>query len=113
MYREMARDEDRIYQIATFCERVEAHIGTLEQDAFQDDLKTVDAVSMMVVAISEQAQKLTEGFKERNTDIPWHKIIGMRHRLAHDYTSLNVALLYTVATVDIPTLRELLKQVRY
>ena len=109
----MAKTEDRIHQIEEFCERVRLYVGSQSLEEFLADMKTIDAISMMVIAISEQALKLPEAFLEKNAHIPWHKIIGMRHRLAHDYRALNVPLLYTVATEDIPSLLEMLRQVRY
>jgi uncharacterized protein with HEPN domain len=40
--------------------------------------------------IGESASKLPEGVRNLAPDIPWHKIIGMRNILVHDYFAIDL-----------------------
>ena len=52
----------------------------------------------------EAANQLTEGTKRENHHIPWIQIVGMRHRLVHDYSAVNIDVLWDTVIVDIPHL---------
>ncbi len=36
--------------------------------------------------------------------IPWRTIVGMRHKVVHDYLYVNYDVVWDVATVDLPVL---------
>lgn len=57
-----------------------------------------------VQVIGEAANQLTDGTKRKNDHIPWIQIVGMRHRLVHDYSTVNFNVLWDTVTVDIPNL---------
>ena len=37
--------------------------------------------------------------------MPWAKIIGMRHRIAHEYGAVNYRIVWIVVHEDLPALR--------
>jgi uncharacterized protein with HEPN domain len=43
-------------------------------------------------------------FQDRDPEIPWAKIIGMRHKVVHDYLSVDYDLVWDVVTVNLPQL---------
>jgi uncharacterized protein with HEPN domain len=44
--------------------------------------------------------------REANKDVPWAKIIGMRHVLVHRYFEIDRDLVWSVVTVDLPELKQ-------
>lgn len=58
----------------------------------------LDAVLHNIEVIGEAAGRLSEGIKERTSEIPWKKIKGMRNIVAHEYFSVDADVVWR--TVD-------------
>ena len=56
---------------------------------------------MCILQIGELVGRLSDEFKEANTSIPWHKIRGMRNYVAHEYGSIDLDVVWYVATNSI------------
>lgn len=70
-----------------------------------EDRKTIMAIAYSIAIIGEAASKLSIKITERYSDIPWRQIIGMRHRIIHDYGSVDVENLKQVVISDLPILK--------
>jgi uncharacterized protein with HEPN domain len=55
------------------------HTEGMTQNRFQNDEKTTDAVVRNLEIIGEAANRLTEDFSDRHSEIEWVKIIGLRN----------------------------------
>ena len=62
------------------------------------------SVEREVEIIGEAARKVSREFQEAHQGIPWRKIMGQRHKLAHDYAEIEDEVLWRVATVHVPEL---------
>ena len=51
-----------------------------------------DAILFYLVNIGESVRRLEAQFLEAHSGIPWHEIVGLRNRLAHDYNSINTEI---------------------
>ncbi len=71
-----------------------------------DDLR--DALAYRVQIIGEAASRLSPGFRETHPQVPWRRVIGMRHRIVHDYMDVDYDILWEVATRNLPELIEML-----
>ena len=61
--------------------------------------------------IGEAASRLSSELIGRTPQIPWRQIVGMRHRVVHDYFAIDLDVLWAAATVDIPGLAEQIRQI--
>ncbi|MCB1060104.1 MAG: DUF86 domain-containing protein [Calditrichaeota bacterium] len=100
----MWRDRAHLESIAQSCERIVGKtLGrTFEDFANSEDLH--DIVALHIAIIGESARKLSDETKEKLSEIPWHKVIGMRNRIAHDYKATDSREIWIAATRDIPEL---------
>jgi uncharacterized protein with HEPN domain len=64
------------------------------------------ALAHLVQTIGEAARRVSEATKEDHPEVPWRNIAGMRHRIVHDYMNVDEDILWTVATVHLPTLAD-------
>ena len=66
------------------------------------------AIVRTLEIVGEAARKISQEFKDTHPDIPWHKMIGMRHRLIHDYLHVNLETVWDTIRNDIPGLIEVI-----
>jgi uncharacterized protein with HEPN domain len=55
--------------------------------------------------LGEAARKLPPEIKERYSEVPWSKIIGMRHILTHDYFDIDAEVVWAAVENDLPELK--------
>lgn len=56
--------------------------------------------------IGEAARSLTPDLKDKAPEIPWSKIIGMRHVLVHQYFEIDTEIVWSVVERDLPILKQ-------
>jgi uncharacterized protein with HEPN domain len=62
------------------------------------------ALAHVIQVIGEAADHVSAQFKEGQPQIPWHEIIGMRHRIVHDYMNVDEDVVWSVVRNDLPSL---------
>ena len=87
-------------------DRIEQYIKNLSFDAFSDDQKSVDAVVRNLEIIGEAANRLPDEFKEKYSEIEWHKVVGLRHRIVHEYFGIDLEIIWQILQKDLPELRQ-------
>lgn len=60
----------------------------------------------MIQIVGEAARMVSADTKEAHLVIPWYEIIGMRHRLVHEYFHVNLDSVWEVIQNDLPRLVE-------
>lgn len=72
-----------------------------------EDLRMV--LTHLVQTIGEAAGRVSPATRQANPQVPWHRIIGLRHRIVHDYMNIDADILWEVATRSLPELVALLE----
>jgi uncharacterized protein with HEPN domain len=98
--------DDRIY-LGHILEAIHdiQHYASVGRDAFMADTMRQDALVRKLEVIGEAVKNLSTATKERQPDIPWRRIAGMRDRLTHDYFGVDLALVWISVEKDLPTLK--------
>jgi len=78
--------------------------GMTFQD-FQDDDKTILAVTRALEIIGEAAKQVPPAIREQYSDISWRDITGMRDRIAHVYFGIDLEIVWSTAQNRLSTLR--------
>jgi uncharacterized protein with HEPN domain len=92
------------------CNVVEKMRGK-DRAAFDADENLRLAIAYLVQNIGESARRVSEAGKQTHSQIPWKQIIGMRHKIVHDYLDVDFDIVYAVATADLPALVTLLEKI--
>lgn len=60
--------------------------------------------------MGEAARHVSINFQRRHDHIPWSSIIGMRHKVVHDYLHVDYDLVWDVVTHELPPLIESMRK---
>ena len=101
------RNRDIIEHILRYCNQIEtAHddFGK-SKERFIESTTYQNAVSMCILQIGELVNRLSDDFTAEHSNIPWHKIRGMRNFVAHEYGSIDFDIVWYTATNSIVVLK--------
>ena len=82
-------------------EKIERYVSGLDHDAFVKDEKTVDSVVRNLEIIGEATNRLPADFKAKHPQIEWRKIVGLRHRIVHDYFGIDLEIIWEITQKDL------------
>ncbi len=77
---------------------------------FTKDQKSIDAVARNLEIMGEAANRLPDEFKESHSEIEWYKIVGLRHRIVHEYFGVDLQIIWQILHKDLPELQQSLSQ---
>lgn len=86
-------------------------VAGLTREDFDDDENLRLAVTHLIQIIGEAARRVSAESRQQYPAIPWADIIGMRHKVVHDYLDVDFDVVWAVATDDLPQLASLLKPI--
>jgi uncharacterized protein with HEPN domain len=69
------------------------------------------SVLHLFVLLGETARRVSNEGRTRYSEIPWRQINGMRNWVVHLYDRVDLALVWSAATQDIPGLVGLLERI--
>jgi uncharacterized protein with HEPN domain len=65
----------------------------------------------LVEMLGEASRTVSESFQDKYPEIPWGQISGTRNRLAHGYIDVDLDIIWTIVTRDLPPLIRRLQRV--
>ena len=98
--------------ISEAIDRIEQYISGMSFDVFSKDRKSIDAVVRNLEIIGEASNRLPADFKNSHSAIAWHKVVGLRHRIVHEYFGIDLQIVWQILQKDLPSLREAISQIR-
>lgn len=84
--------------------RIQKYARGYDFERFEEDDVVQDAIMRRIQIIGEAARKVSPEFKEAHPEIPWNDIIGMRHKLIHEYFQIIPEKVWEAVVSDIPAL---------
>jgi uncharacterized protein with HEPN domain len=87
-------------------ERIQSYQRGSDEKKFADDLMRQDAMIRQIEIIGEAARNVSTKFQEQHPLIPWSQMIGMRNKIAHDYSDIDIPEIWRTAKNDIPQLKK-------
>ena len=68
------------------------------------------ALTHLLQIIGEAARRLSPEFCARHPEIPWRDIVGMRHKVVHDYLDVDEDIVWETIDEELAPLVETLKK---
>ena len=95
-----------IFDIIESIEKIEKYIKNLSYEKFISDEKTKDAIVRNLELIGEASNQIPKEIQHRYNEIKWSQIIGLRHRLIHDYFIIDYNLVWYIVKNELSELKE-------
>lgn len=92
------------------CKAVEKLAGKSRADFDADDTLQL-ALVYLVQTIGESARRVGDETRVKHLEIPFRQIVGMRHKVVHDYMAVDLDIVYNVVARDLPPLIEALAKI--
>ena len=92
-------------------EFIEEFIGKISLEQLKADEKTSSAVIRKFEIIGEAAKHIPNKIRDKNTEIQWKSMAGMRDRLIHAYFGIDYNLVWSAIKTEIPSIKPKLKAV--
>ena len=106
----MRDDKERLRDIQENIAAIEKY-SAHGRDAFESDELIQTWILHHLLILGEAATRISDEFKEKHSEIPWSKIIGMRNILVHNYFGIDFDVVWSVVDKDLPELKLLIKAV--
>ena len=81
--------------------------GRTSEDLRRDRMLLLALIKEIEI-IGEAASRISAEYQKTLPGVPWPLVVGMRNRLIHAYADVNLAVVWSALTIDLPELvREL------
>lgn len=108
--------KDNRYYLEKMQENVEfilEHMDGVSKSDLENDPVLLDSMMLRLVQISEDARNLSDSFREKNAQIPWTDIYGLRNRIVHDYGHVDLGIIYDTLKSDVPDIKAFIENSIY
>ena len=102
----MRHEASYLKDILRAAEKIEAIASASSESAFLDDDVLPAAILHHLTVIGEAINRLSPELRDRHPEVPWRQIVSVRHRIVHAYFDLDLQIIWTAATDEIPVLRQ-------
>jgi len=102
----MKSDQVYLKHILEATNRINEYVGNLSREDFAKDYLKFDATTRQIMILGEAVTNISDDFIESHPTIPWHKIVGMRNRLIHEYFGVDPDIVWETVRVDVQELKK-------
>ena len=104
------KDEKTIEKLIELIDKILEYCKDANYDTFSENKMLVEACVFNLVQLGEASHKISDEFEKLHPEIAWREINGLRNRLVHDYSGVNLKLVWEIIGEDLPELRKQLEK---
>ena len=101
---------DYLQDIARMIETLDGFVADMTFEEFVAEEKTVLAVTRGLEIIGEAASKIPKPVLANYPTIEWADVIGMRHRIAHDYFDIDLTIVWDTIKYNLSELKPVVEE---
>lgn len=104
------RNEIIVNKFLVYAEKILKYCEGYHYSSFVADTKLVEACVFNLSQMGELCKSVDADYAQKNPQIPWNEMYGLRNRIVHDYEGVNMLLVWQIISEDIPSLRAALRE---
>jgi uncharacterized protein with HEPN domain len=97
-------DDTRLRHLIEAADKAAAFAAERDRAALDEDEVLRLALTKLVEIVGEAAKQVSEETRLAHPEVPWSAAGRMRDRLVHHYFDINLDILWSTVTVDLPAL---------
>ena len=102
---------DYLRDILDAIEHAQEFVGGMDYTQFGSDDKTNYSVVRALEIIGEASKNIPQIIRRKYPEIPWRDMAGMRDKLAHEYSGVNLEVVWRTVEEDLPILKSQIQRV--
>jgi len=106
----MREEKERIMDMLAAIQQIEEY-SSKGKEYYYSNPPIQSHFILQIQIIGEAAYKLDPKKRGKYPEIPWKKIIGMRHSLVHGYFNIDLDIVWTVVEKDLTDIKPVLERI--
>jgi uncharacterized protein with HEPN domain len=98
------RDQAYLFDMLDAARSARGMVAGARYEEYLSDDKLRSAVERKLEILGEAARRVSTGLRDKNPEIPWRSIIGLRNVLLHEYGEVDQGRIWKIVTSDVPEL---------
>ncbi len=107
----MQRDKEYLLDILEASKLAIQYVQGKSLEDFLSDIQCQDAVIRRLEIIGEAARRVSDETREAHPELPWHKMVGIRNVMIHEYNDVDPHLVWDTAYNRLPSLVHSLEEI--
>ena len=107
----MQRDVLLIAEMIDAVTQAQSLVAGVDLPALAEDRQRRDALLWNFTVLGEAAARVSVELKQQFPQLPWDQPVRLRNRIVHGYWSIDLEILHTTATEQLPDLADQLRGV--
>ena len=103
---------DYVQDMLVSINEVYEFIGSMSFGEFKKDKKTQNAVIRSLEIVGEAAKNIPATVRDKYPDVPWRKMAGMRDKLIHEYSGVDLQIVWSLIQDELPVVKPLVLKVK-
>ena len=67
-------------------------------------IKDRDAIFLRFIIIGEATKRLSDELRDRESEIPWRQMAGLRDVIVHEYDEINLDIIREIVELELPSI---------
>ena len=105
------REIDSLYQMIGYIDKALMYTKDIDYEEFLNDVKTQDATIFNISQIGELIKNISDSTMLKYNKIEWQMIKGLRNRIIHDYSGINLNNIWYIIEFDLIKLKKDLEEI--
>lgn len=100
----MPRDQESLMDIYVAITRILSYTDGISRAELEANDEKMSAILYQITIIGEATKRLSQSFRQQNSEIPWREMARMRDVIVHKYDQLDLDIIWDVIKNKLPTL---------